>query len=573
MGSKPNFSTVAKEVIRDAIRSAVCIDDAYSGAYDDADSSPMWKESKTLHESFRRDGKCDLDIYKFTTYEESWQPDYMLANKDLMILDWELSDITKYDDALKILDDALIAGSIPFVLIYTSVQDLNHVAEVLVKKFSRVNGPFRQTLIQQMDLNFQKCSNEPESVDAETWLIDSETDILAYQYQLNKKEEISSRLLKSIKGRFKLIEAVSEPAVRKSIQRAVNQALGYSIDDPFQFLCNNMEEDSSGSISVYPIARIDSTDMAFLIDGTIVLVYHKQNQADGIKPEDLFSRFAQAIVSNPHSYLHILSLELKDKLREAFSKIGQEFSSVNELAFFRHLENYRNIEQGNKLDTKYIHDFLLKSWIGELYQQQLGKEPRLLGFAQYRGAKLGISKIAAETPSNEELAELVRYASYVSTVSPATRTDNKLRFGDLFIVPDSNEFYLCITPHCDCVRPEEKINMNFYWVRGISCDSKEALERAETGQYSFLVVQKEAKAVRWVTKPFTSFVRTNDVRKMSVNFKGKKVQLKSLIILKDNYAQRIANESFGYGYRVGVDLPHISSVDSSDATPSCPVAE
>ncbi len=116
-----SLEEIAKKVIKNAIRSAICIDDEYAPPYPQEDSKLNTEEPFKLYHSFREKGHCDLDIYHFESVEESWKPDYMIPNKDLVILDWELDKGgNKFDSTLLILKDIVESGKIPFVLIYTN---------------------------------------------------------------------------------------------------------------------------------------------------------------------------------------------------------------------------------------------------------------------------------------------------------------------------------------------------------------------------------------------------------------------------------------------------------------------
>ena len=86
-----SFDEVAKSVIKNSIRSAICIDDKYAAAYSTtteiAEKKLKLDEPKRLYNSFRELGQCDLDIYQFESLDKSWKKGYMIPNKDLMILD------------------------------------------------------------------------------------------------------------------------------------------------------------------------------------------------------------------------------------------------------------------------------------------------------------------------------------------------------------------------------------------------------------------------------------------------------------------------------------------------------
>lgn len=130
-----------------------------------------------------------------------------------------------------------------------------------------------------------------------------------------------------------------------------------------------------------------------------------------------------------------------------------------------------------------------------------------------------------------------------------------MRFGDIFFEEKTIEYFMCITPHCDCVKPE-KIESNYYFVKGAVATNISAVKHAETGHYSFLYFNNSVISIEWETRPFTVHVKKNDINKMTFNYSGVVKKPVFRTTQKENFTQRISNESFGYGYRVGIDLPH-----------------
>ena len=118
-----SFESVAKEIVRDSIRSAICVDNAFVEPYTDPIEGDDEETPKKLYHSFRKED-CNLDIYR---YEDilKWKLDkeYILKNHDLLILDWELTGDPPFKDALEILWEVINLPSLHFVVIYTQEQD------------------------------------------------------------------------------------------------------------------------------------------------------------------------------------------------------------------------------------------------------------------------------------------------------------------------------------------------------------------------------------------------------------------------------------------------------------------
>lgn len=199
---------------------------------------------------------------------------------------------------------------------------------------------------------------------------------------------------------------------------------------------------------------------------------------------------------------------------------------TDEMAFFYHLENYRTLNNDQDYDLRYINDFILKGWIGELHQQQINEQPSLLQFADHRYKNLPVPP-PKELSDDDDLLinELVKYSAYISTTRLSSRSDSTLRFGDLFFNPSKvDEYFLCITPSCDCMHPE-KINDNFYFVKGSVSNSLKSIIAAETGFYSFVVRNDIPKCIEWQCKPFTSYVTKNDINEIMIDYCGTHIVL------------------------------------------------
>lgn len=555
-----SFDEISQQIVKKSVRSAVCIDDAYASAYTPTENliGLNWEESADLYRRFREDGCCDLDIFQFTSYDDTWGKEHVKYNKDLLILDWELNPLAageKYLDSLRIIKDVVESYKIPFILIYTNTEDLHSVGKRLVSSFNEISEKGFDQLCTKCNRQFQGLSDSEEDLDFKNVSNEMFQDFYEYVHFYSRRAELREEII------AKLIESLE---VRDECQEKFKNGL-FKIfksqnDNPDEILHLAIAALNDNSDS-HTLTRIEINKHAYRINGTIVIIYHKQDKEGGVKPENLFAEFADSIVKNPYSFLNLLSLEFKDKLREDFSIIGTEFSRISEPAFLFHLNNYRD-KKTNALDLKYIYDFILKSWVSELYAQKTNEHSNVLEYLAER-----IENLKSESPrlfdieNANILKELVRYSAFISNTNLRTREDKTLRFGDIFRRENTEEYFLCVTPLCDCVRPKEKINDNFYFVKGIvEQDNQKALRKAESGFYSFIEVDDVPLSIEWKCKPFTSYITRNDITEMTLHYSGKVLELKHVTILKENYVQRISNQSFGYGFRVGVDLPHIEEV-------------
>ncbi|MDE5422913.1 response regulator receiver domain [Ancylomarina sp. DW003] len=549
-----SFDIIAKEVIVDSIRSAICIDDSYASAYSD-DKNLNHTEPKDLYESFRNIGKCDLDIYQFKNLEESWNKEYMLSNKDLMILDWELSKIEpKYSDTLAILSDVIKSNKIPFVVIYTSTPELGNISRVLFEDFNFITKDFdRDSIITSLNTAFGKVPKDGDDIDFDNYL-DSDTlkgFFFDYLNQIEDKGDRKDDILSFLRDQMKL--KINNEAIYGVLKRVLLKELPTTDDllKDLSIMALNADDNKTKS---YNIKRINAQPLTLKIDGTTILIYHKKERG-GVNPEELFEVFSQAIIANPNNYLSLLSLELKDQLREEFSKIGTRFSEINETAFFYHMQNFRN-KENKEFNKRNIYDFVIKSWLQDLNTHRLDGKSKVVGLVDTAFDRVK-SPIPLEIDKSIE-DPLIKYSALIST-SIMKREDQMLRFGDIFKKKETDEFYVCITPHCDCVNPSEKINNNFYFIKGSVANKGKAISEAEKKFYSFLEFSGEGLCIKWSCKPFTAYIVENNVENLSFTYKGEDASFEYITTLKENFAQRLSNESFGYGYRVGIDLPHAVS--------------
>lgn len=548
----PTFPDIAKEVIRSSIRSAVCIDDEYLAPYSDTTEGLIEDEPKKLYYSFREDGHCDLDIYQFENLEKSWGKKHMILNKDLMILDWELDPGGGHESALTILKDVVSSNGIPFVLIYTNTPNLIAICKSITSQFNPNDKNSCKEVVDEIGKQFSYFTKDKDAMDVESTLEEMKSQSFDYIHQYTERKEIEGKLLEEfIKGINIKEERVAETP--EKLKKIISNKISNSEGNELLNLCHLIQCNGE-DFETQPISRVFTKTPAYNINGTTVMVFHKKGKDGGIEPDKLFSEFSKILINDPHNFLSILSLEFKDNLRKHFGMVGLEFSQINELAFFYHMNNYRN--EAKEFDYRHIYDFVLNTWISELHHQKMNEESKLLPF-------LGefFDKIKDKlTLDDNLLQELAKYCLFVSNVNIINREDKALRFGDTFSCEGQKElFFLSITPHCDLINPKDKINNNFYFIKGVlQHDLKIALKDVDREFYSFADMEGMVVAIKWICKPFTFYLEKNEIDSINISYSSKQYKLKHIAIVKENFTQRIANQSFGYGHRVGIDIPYIA---------------
>jgi len=342
-----SFDEVAKKVIKDSIRSAICIDDEFPSAYQEGEF-PKRGVAKTLYESFRNDGHCDLDVYNFQSLDESWHKDYMLFNKDLMILDWELdqnSITNKFDATLNILNDVIESEQIPFVVIYTHTTDLSGVSKALIEKFAFITDDldgFYSALNSELE---SSCRVSDLDIEQAMDDLDNKNQLLEYVENMDERGQIKQELSLKLYQELKIVppQKVELSNYCKSFSKMLKKVLEelkIHCIDPIETLALIRLFSNEGT--GFPFQRsATSNSTTYKINNTLVMVVPKKvAENKGVEPNNLFSYFSEAIISNPNNYLTVLSLELKDQLRQEFSKIGAKFSQIDEKAFLFPYEKF-----------------------------------------------------------------------------------------------------------------------------------------------------------------------------------------------------------------------------------------
>lgn len=193
-----------QNIIRNSIVSAICIDDKFVTPYETPQEDDKLEDTKALYDSFRKDGDCDLDIYKFVNIDKfNNDKKYLFGNKDLLILDWELNetDACKYKDALPILSQAIDENHIQFISIYTHAEDTESIALKIFSYFKYANYRKEEILAGLED--FRSIEDEFENdLGIEDIL---QKNIKGYTLHPSKRKELKGRITKEIKDELMII--------------------------------------------------------------------------------------------------------------------------------------------------------------------------------------------------------------------------------------------------------------------------------------------------------------------------------------------------------------------------------
>jgi hypothetical protein len=280
-------------------------------------------------------------------------------------------------------------------------------------------------------------------------------------------------------------------------------------------------------------------------NNTIILIVQKGQ----IEPQNFISGFSKTILNIPHSYLTLVCLDYRNKFLEQSSFLGKELQKISENAFYHHM-----IELGSEFEEfirelwKYDNTSFLNTFRSAVIEN----------FDSFKESNDIVSKTQKDTELYLELAKLNSYYN----IAPRSFNQGKILFGDIFTLNiNTDSVLLCITSHCDCLRPQ-KINNNFFFIEGELRNLKpDYLVKSDSNFKSFIMHNDIPKIIDWgECKPFTLFISdesNSKVGSIKVLLNNNEVELKYFQTLKENYTQRIANNSFGYASRVGISFAKI----------------
>jgi len=541
------FHTVAKNIIKESIQSAIYIDDRLITPFEKSNNPSAIKLSKELYNSFVSKS-ISLDFYKYKP-NKNWREarNYLFKGRDLIILDWQLDNTRDEKNTLEILRNAVNTPSLHFVCIYTQLDRTPSFQEIvysITSYFSEFSPDDIEFLQSRIDL-----INEEGTFDYFNQQYIDENLGLYKEYVLyqDRRNGMIGNFIQNLRGHLgndTYRTFIQELSPRFGNVRNIIEVLSYLLSKVV--LSNNVKTD----------IRIYLDDDFLYLNHTIVLLSNKTAQS----PNSLYTYFNRAVLNASGNFLSLMSLEINNLFRNSSAFMDKEVDSIDEAAFFYH-KNQLNPSES-------FYEFILDLWKSELTSTlykgdqvllKIFDDDVLLDYLKNRGLRRKVKNYHNQESSDQELAKL---NFYYNIVSSERSQEDFLRFGDVFVVHKADcqsneltdEYYLCITAHCDCLYPESKLKSQFYFVKGSKTKLSQALEEGDTGFNSFLKVNDEIVCVKWKDKPFTIHLSDNCVLRSTFTavIESTEKTLGYLCTLKENYTQRIANEAFTYPLHVGI---------------------
>lgn len=506
----PNYEETALKIIKDAIKSAIFIDENAREPFM-AEEPGEAMRSEELYKDFRAKG-ISLSIYKYDDATYDAHKEYLFNNRDLVLLDWKLDGEAGEDKSLMILSDIIRKQPhIHFCVIYTSEQP-DIVFNNILSFFSGVTK----------DECDEICIEFAEHEETIAQLSSSLLDLRRYHLIKNKRKDILARMLED--GRNKALNEKIRTNPSYDYYDYVKIGVAFSKDLKSQYK-------EQTPIDIAPEAK------SLCINNTIVTVFNK----DQISADQIYGSFSQQVAQYDKGVMHLVGLEMRNIQRK-----GGTFIDSNVLAVTKETLGYHKM-QSDEGFSRFIKDVMVE----HLKTNIKGDD---------------ISIISAISPCEyQEKLESEYAAMNVFYNSQNESEDNKiLSFGDVFT--DGDKYYICITALCDCARPKKRDNC-FYFVEGFIISRLEALKKGDEGYISYISPEL---CIRWDNGasngeyshivPVNYWVPDNHIveKKLKLSrFKDdgpKECEFIYITTIRQNYAQRIANFAFTHPVRVGIDF-------------------
>ncbi|UTA67558.1 response regulator receiver domain [Emticicia sp. 21SJ11W-3] len=541
------FEERAHIILKDSIKSAIYIDEKAKAFYQDVSIPENFTEeelSQNLYKNFKENG-ISLEVYKFENGAESNpnELNFIIDNRDFVILDWKLEGKDGELLSLKILDKVINTKHINFCSIYTSDNDIDNVLYNLISFFSSQTEEYYQIVKEQIELEEYP----------------SQLNDIFHQININRSNLKEVRRLRG--------EIYRQD---KEIVKKLNEITGEQ-DDTCAIIRSSISllPTHKSETKLYCPSYINPNDKIIVINNTIITILNKdKNQADV-----LLENFKNHIINDVESYNQLLGIELYNHLFRTSAITNDSIMSFPKDALIYHRKKLKEIEIGH----------FFKNFIDEILLEKISMSLR------DRKSLLLDDQLLDEFESKfgkdyNDFGALHRMNVFYNSFY-LNKIGQTINFGDVFLMEENEnhkekpKYLICLTALCDCLRPQDKIKSNYYFAEGRPVKINIALDLGETAFISYLsnnvtilwsdIAQDEnqqkyspiyIKPIQYKVFEEENLINgDNQIRVHYLDKKGitKSEKLTYLGTIRPNYTQRIANHAFSYPIRVGVDFVKI----------------
>ena len=530
-----SYQRQAIGIIKESIKSAIFIDENARSFFQNKDELKGEREEEIsieLFNNFKEDGiSLAIHQYKIDDEKNESLKNYLFEDRDLVLLDWNLDgNDSGQDISLELLSDIVKRPHIHFCTIYTaeSGSKIDNVFMNILSYFSGENKEFYDVLYEDLE--------DEEEIFA---LKDALNDINVNRDSADCGKKLGS-LFQSNQAAIKKIQEITNISDKKCAIIKASNALNRTL--------TSIESNSCPSI-------VNFENKTLVIDNTIISILNKDDNS----PENLINNISDQIIQGRTSFTQLLGLEMQSIFSKSGAFIDENLLDFGKDAIIFHREKYR--VDGH---LHYFPEFIKEIMLEKAKLNIRDKSISLLDDIFLDGQNEGT------IPNDKELI-----AMNVFYNSTKLKNDNKLNFGDVFKKEGENinEYYICVTALCDCLRPE-KIENKFFFAKGEPIKKENALQLGDTAFVSYL---SDKQIVKWTDvipsadnlhkfspvyiKPLQYTISNTEFEDNYITFKslnsdGEIDTFKGEYIttIKSNYTQRIANHAFNHPIRVGVDF-------------------
>lgn len=529
------YKKKANQVLTDAIKSALFIDENALEPFTDQSPSTDTEVidtallSKQLYSHFKKN-HISLLIHRFTDIENTIP---LLANKDLVLLDWHLDGaISGGELALRLLNKIIEFEHLHFCCIYTKNENIDNVLNNCISYFSGHNNDFYQNILIEFE-------NEDEFIER---ISNLSNRILAVQnlYDNSLLREIVQEITQDVVFTKQIVKADS----LKSLKDIYDKLIALSIAFQPKLL-------KAVNSSPSRIKNLNKSKHVFTLNNTIVFIINKDHSKD---KKTLVNKIRNELIERQNSLLLILGIELQNHIKNSCAFISGDVLDVkNETLAYHWFQN--SLLKDDPEFKEFFKQIMVDQIDYTVKQKRFNILDKELLWKRHK------------TPSTKEFTRINTFYNGI-----ITNSDRLLNFGDIFI-SDTKDYYLCITALCDCLYPSDKIKFKYFFVKGKKFTKLD--DALELGDESFISFINDSTCISWVglikttktdklkpvyIKPLQLYIPNPRIKNKLISAFDwyekcpVSIKLEYKFTLRPNYAQRITNHAFSYPLRVGIDF-------------------